>query len=92
MSLPAEIEELIASKNHTIAVKDRVIAEREQRIAELEREVGSVRRQVGLNSSNRSKPSSSDGLKKKQAAARRLRGCSGKTSGGQKSHRGNTLR
>jgi transposase len=78
MSLPAEVEELIASLK--------------LRIAELEAEVAKLRRQGGLDSSNSSKPPSSDGLKKKPRPTRSLRGRSGKASGGQEGHKGDTLR
>ena len=54
------------------------------RIAELER-------QLGLNSSNSGKPPSSDGLKK-PARVTSLRERSGKKPGGQKGHKGETLR
>jgi transposase len=77
MELPAEIEELIASLK--------------RRIAELEAELAELRRRSGLDSTNSSKPPSSDGLKKKPRAAS-LRGKSGKASGGQEGHAGGTLR
>jgi len=78
MSLPAEVEELIASLKRQIAA--------------LQAEVADLRRQLGQDSSNSSKPPSSDGLKKKPRIAGSLRGRSGKVSGGQKGHQGGTLR
>jgi transposase len=78
MGLPAEVEELIASL--------------QRQIAALQAEVADLRRQLGRDSSNSSKPPSSDGLKKKPRIVGSLRGRSGKASGGQKGHRGGTLR
>jgi transposase len=75
---PPEIVELIASKD--------------RRIAELEAALADALRRLGLDSSNSSKPPSSDGLKKKPRLARSLRGRSGKASGGQEGHKGDTLR
>lgn len=78
MHLPPEVEELIASLRQEIAV--------------LRAEVAELRRQLGQDSSTSSKPPSSDGLKKKPRILGSLRGVSGKASGGQKGHKGETLR
>ncbi len=78
MVLPAEVEELIASLRCQIAA--------------LQAEVADLRRQLGQDSSNSSKPPSSDGLKKKHRLAGSPRGASGKASGGQRGHKGSTLR
>jgi transposase len=78
MTLPAEVEELIAS------LRGEILA--------LRAEVSDLRRRLGLDSSNSSKPPSSDGLGKKPRIAGSLRGRSGKPSGGQKGHQGGTLR
>ena len=73
-------EELIA----LIAAQAAEIGALKARLAELER-------RLGLNSSNSSKPPSSDGLKK-PARVSSLRESSGKPSGGQPGHKGETLR
>jgi len=78
MSFGPEIEELIASLM--------------RRIETLEAENAVLRRRLDLDSSNSSKPPSSDGLKKKPRVLRSLRTRTGKRNGGQKGHRGDTLR
>ena len=70
------------------ALIDSLLAE----IAALKQEVADLRRQLGKDSSNSSKPPSSDGLGKKPRIAGSLRGVSGKKSGGQVGHKGDTLR
>jgi transposase len=85
MSLAPEIEALIGS------LKGEIEALRSENEA-LRAEVAELRRRLGLDSSNSSKPPSSDGLAKKPRIAGSLRGRSGKPSGGQKGHQGGTLR
>ena len=78
-----EIEKL----HEIIAAQAEVIRRLTARVAELER-------MLGLDSSNSSKPPSSDGLKKPPRGKKRtssLRGKSGKKSGGQKGHKGHNL-
>ena len=78
MDIPAEAADLIASLRAEITA--------------LRAEVADLRRRLNLDSSNSSKPPSSDGLKKKPRIAGSLRGRSGKPSGGQTGHEGGTLR
>ena len=78
MDIPAEVADLIASLRAEITA--------------LRAEVADLRRRLNLDSSNSSKPPSSDGLKKKPRIKGSPRGRSGKLSGGQIGHDGGTLR
>ena len=60
-------------------------------VAALRAQIAELERRLGLNSSNSGKPPSSDGLKK-PARVSNLRERSGKKPGGQKGHKGETLR
>ncbi len=69
-----------------------LIAAQAREIERLRAEVAELRRRLEMDSSNSSKPPSSDGLKKKPRLLGSLRGRSGKASGGQRGHKGDTLR
>jgi transposase len=76
--LPPEVVELVGSLKREIEA--------------LRAENAELRRRLGLDSSHSSKPPSSDGLAKKPRLLGSLRTRSGRPSGGQKGHSGETLR
>src|SRR5271154_5939860 len=85
MILPPEIRDLVTALRREIEVLRAENAALRQRVADLQR-------QLDKNSSNSSKPPSSDGLKKPPRVASGMRGKSGKTSGGQVGHAGGKAR
>ena len=79
-------EELIA----IIHKQNKIIAELTAKIAELAAKIAELEARLKQNSSNSSKPPSTDGLKR--PAVRSLRGKSGKKPGGQNGHKGHGLK
>ena len=69
-----------------------LIAAQAREIERLRAEVAELRRRLDLDSTTSSKPPSSDGLKKKPRLLGSLREPTGKPSGGQPGHKGDTLK
>jgi transposase len=79
------------SKDDLIALLLAQEARHAAEMATLQARIAELERRLGLNSSNSGKPPSSDGLKKPPRTSS-LREASGKQTGGQKGHPGETLR
>ena len=83
------INDEILKRDKRIAELEALVIQQQETINRLLSRIEELERRLGLNSSNSSKPPSSDGLKKKPSS---LREKTGKGLGGQKGHEGKTLK
>ena len=88
----------LAAKDAELADKSAALAEREKKLAELELENKKLKERLGLNSSNSSKPPSTDGYNKpaadsnKSSKKRSLRKKTGREPGAQPGHKGHGMK
>lgn len=80
----AALKTALAEREAALAERDAALAERDAEVAELNRRLAEVERVLNRNSSNSSKPPSSD----KPGAKKRKKKQSGKKPGGQPGHKG----
>ena len=82
-----EVVEVIQYLRRKISMLEAALMDRDRRIPELERRIAELEARLNMNSSNSSKPPSSDGLSK-PPSPKSLRGKSGRKQGGQPGHQG----
>jgi transposase len=94
MSVSAALAPTVQELQEQLAAKDAYIAQlqaqHQMQVAQLLARIEELERRLGLNSTNSSKPASSDGLRKPNPVSLRVKGK--KPSGGQIGHQGGTLK
>ena len=86
-----EALQLIEALRQELTSTQRALMECTAIIERQKAEIAELKRRLNQNSSNSSKPSSSDGLRKAKRKNRSLRKASGKKPGGQPGHSGKTM-
>ena len=89
---PEAVVQVLLQLSLQVELLQKQVAAQQVQIAVLQQRVEELEAQLAKNSSNSSKPPSSDGLKKNKPRPRSLRKKSGRKPGGQKGHKGHTLK